>query len=268
MPWVTRGQWGARAPSGPRNEIGAHPRGSAIHWEGPSMGTPAHSECDNTVRSIQAFHMDSNGWSDIAYNILVCVHGYCYEGRGEGVGSAANGTTQANADWYAICALVGEGDPQPAELVSGLQDAAARCRSWGAGGGSCGHRDLNATECPGDALYALVTAGTFTTGGDVDSSAPTPPAGDAPTFPLPPGHYFGPKSGPAQSHSGYYGNDDDKLRPWQQRMADRGWAITADGLYGPQTAQVAGQFQAEKGLTVDELIGVQTWDAAWTTPVT
>ena len=89
----------------------------------------------------------------------------------------------------------------------------------------------------------------------------------APAFPLPAGSYFGPKSGPATSVSGYYSHRED-LRRWQQRMADRGWSLAADGLYGDQTATVARQFQAEKGLRVDALIGPDTWAAAWTAPVT
>src|SRR5699024_5843488 len=80
----------------------------------------------------------------------------------------------------------------------------------------------------------------------------------APAFPLPRGWYFGPKSGPKQSVSGYYSHRSD-LRRWQQRMKDRGWSITPDGLYGSRTASVARAFQKEKGLAVDSLIGNDTW---------
>lgn len=90
---------------------------------------------------------------------------------------------------------------------------------------------------------------------------------DVPDFPLPNGSYFGPADGPRESVSGYYSHRDD-LRRWQQRMADRGWAIDPDGLYGDQTGDVAEAFQREKGLTVDRKIGPQTWAAAWTAPVT
>jgi len=89
----------------------------------------------------------------------------------------------------------------------------------------------------------------------------------APKFPLPEGSYFGPKSGPVESVSGYFSHRDD-LIVWQQRMRDRGWQITVDGLYGPNTSSVARAFQSEKGLTVDGLIGPQTWAAAWTAPIT
>ena len=94
-----------------------------------------------------------------------------------------------------------------------------------------------------------------------------PKTPDAPKFPLPKGWYFGPKSGPKSSVSGYYSHRSD-LKSWQQRMKDRGWSITPDGLYGPRTATVARKFQAEKKLAVDSLIGVKTWNAAWEAPIT
>lgn len=91
----------------------------------------------------------------------------------------------------------------------------------------------------------------------------------APAFPLPAGSYFGPKNPTSnkRSVSGYFGHRED-LKRWQLRMRERGWQITADGLYGDQTRNVARAFQAEKRLLVDGLIGPATWAAAWTAPVT
>lgn len=91
----------------------------------------------------------------------------------------------------------------------------------------------------------------------------------APTFPLKSGYYFGPRYPLTnrRSVSGFYGHRDD-LKRWQQRMKDRGWTITPDGLYGDATRSVAIAFQREKGLTPDGLIGTATWSAAWTAPVT
>lgn len=102
---------------------------------------------------------------------------------------------------------------------------------------------------------------------------PPPTGGTAPPFPLPGGYYYGPQEGPAQSVSGYhppYGgpNGAPGLRQWQSQMAARGWAISADGFYGNQTATVARQFQSEKGLVADGLIGPATWSAAWTAAIT
>jgi peptidoglycan hydrolase-like protein with peptidoglycan-binding domain len=92
----------------------------------------------------------------------------------------------------------------------------------------------------------------------------------APKFPWGKGHYIGPKSGPKRSHSGVTGNDSKYVRMAQQQLLKRGWSGVgkADGLYGPKLAKVIRQFQKEKGLAVDGLIGVKTWKAIWESPVT
>lgn len=51
----------------------------------------------------------------------------------------------------------------------------------------------------------------------------------------------------------------------QARLAKRGWRITVDGVFGPQTDQVIRAFQAEKGLTVDGIVGPVTWVAIFRT---
>ena len=57
---------------------------------------------------------------------------------------------------------------------------------------------------------------------------------------------------------------------WQARMADRGWPITVDGYFGPQSAAFAKKFAAEKNLKTTGLTGEVdkvVWDAAWRLPV-
>ncbi|GAA1456988.1 hypothetical protein GCM10009603_05070 [Nocardiopsis exhalans] len=115
-----------------------------------------------------------------------------------------------------------------------------------------------------DGLWGPATEKAYRAAG---GNAPSTPTVKVPPFPLPRGSYFGPKEGPNQSVSGFYSHRSD-LRRWQKQMLVRGWSIDADGLYGPQTARVARQFQAEKGLSVDSLIGPATWVAAWTAPIT
>ena len=58
------------------------------------------------------------------------------------------------------------------------------------------------------------------------------------------------------------------VRALQQRLKDRGWKITVDGEFGPQTDRIVRAFQKDKGLTVDGEVGPQTWNALWTTPIT
>lgn len=110
-----------------------------------------------------------------------------------------------------------------------------------------------------------------------------PPSGSAPGYPLPGGWYFGPLYGPeesisCQAPSGSDAMYRDDLARWQQRMIDRGWQACfshygADGMYGEtidvsEAGNCALQFQSEKGLQVDGLIGPETWNAAWNLPIT
>jgi cell wall-associated NlpC family hydrolase len=57
-----------------------------------------------------------------------------------------------------------------------------------------------------------------------------------------------------------------EVRQWQTQMRSRGWHIDVDGAYGPQSAKVCRQFQQEKKLQSDGIVGSQTWKAAWTAP--
>ncbi|QFG25440.1 peptidoglycan-binding protein [Actinomadura sp. WMMB 499] len=58
------------------------------------------------------------------------------------------------------------------------------------------------------------------------------------------------------------------VRRWQSRMRARGWSISVDGWYGPDSERICRQFQAEKGLGVDGVVGPKTWKASWEAPVT
>ncbi|WP_308294769.1 N-acetylmuramoyl-L-alanine amidase [Streptomyces sp. JJ66] len=259
--FVPRSAWGAR----PRRKYAyiSDPGsgGVTIHHTG---GTPFaswyHSKCAGQVRGIQNHHMDGNGWDDIAYSYLVCTHGYVYEGRGVGIRTAANGTNVANARWYAVCALLGGSganyDTRTAEMVAGVRLAVARLRSNGsAGPGINGHRDHLSTACPG-ALYDLVRGGTFEPGAEYPGDPDTPPAEPGvPPFEGVLLHYP-----PVTVHP--------SARTWQARMRERGWSLGVDGAYGEESRRVCLAFQAEKGLTVDGVVGPRTWYAAWQTPAT
>lgn len=54
----------------------------------------------------------------------------------------------------------------------------------------------------------------------------------------------------------------------QARLRERGWRVTVDGRFGPDTERIIRAFQADKGLTVDGKLGPQTWRALWASPVT
>jgi peptidoglycan hydrolase-like protein with peptidoglycan-binding domain len=64
------------------------------------------------------------------------------------------------------------------------------------------------------------------------------------------------------------GDQGTDVKALQARLADRGWSLTPDGEFGPATLSVVRQYQAEKGLTVDGVVGPATWRSVFTSPVT
>lgn len=129
------------------------------------------------------------------------------------------------------------------------------------------HRMFNewnhpAHDCPGDSRARQLENEIWPEAarrvkGQVSNATPVP-AQPWMAFPLGTDQYYG------------YGGivNSDNLAVWQRQMASRGWSITADGSFGPETEKVCKQFQKEKGLGVDGRIGLQTWNKAWTSPVT
>lgn len=153
MKLVTRGQWGARPPKNITRLTGATT--VTDHWEGPKMGSFPHERCAALVKGIQNYHMDHNGWADLAYNAIVCPHGWIFEGRWIGVRSAANGTNAGNGASYAVCGLRGEGDPFTDEMKQGFAEAHA---FFGARL-VVPHSKWLSTSCPGDDQRAWIAAG-------------------------------------------------------------------------------------------------------------
>ena len=122
-----------------------------------------HRNCAARVRGIQAFHMDSQGWDDIAYNHVFCRHGFVFVGREFGTRSAANGTTEANDAYFAVCFL-GDDSAGRADVTAEARDAlrallAEYRRRYPKARAVRPHSDFVATECPGDELRALIELG-------------------------------------------------------------------------------------------------------------
>lgn len=265
---ITRNEWGARA-----RRAGAatpfDPRGVTIHWEGAGWTAPwDHSTCDNKVRSIQAFHMDSRGWSDIAYNFLACPHGYVYEGRGLNRRSAANGSYTTNTYWYAIQCMWGtKSGSVPDELLNGCRDAIDYCRTKGGAGPLVnGHRDHKSTDCPGDQIYAWLKGGAPYKGtvitGDVTVAAEAirwAAAGTRPGLSLGEKLLTGQYAGDAGQFMGFAAADAIKAIPKETTL--HSWLTYRDsptspfGPYGHELVQYA-------ILRVRQVAGL-AWSEAW-----
>lgn len=164
--FIPRASWGARGWRSRTTLKTA--QGNTAHYEGPRMGVFPHTSCATKVRGIQAYHMDQQGWADIAYSDVVCPHGYIFEGRWYGYRTAANGTEAGNDKSYAHCVLIGEGDAFPVEAQRGLKNVTEWFEQRGSGTRRWVHGDWKATACPGPLVTAFVRNG-------MQISEPTPP---------------------------------------------------------------------------------------------
>lgn len=157
MDYVSRKSWGARKPRGRPSSISGV-RGIGVHWNGPKMNISNHNQCVGKVRGIQNFHMNDNGWSDIAHSFIVCPHGIIYEGRGWGVRTAANGTNTGNRYYHAVCFLGGEGDPFTNQAQTGIRSVIDESRRR-YGDQVRPHSWFKATSCPGSTIRNWISNG-------------------------------------------------------------------------------------------------------------
>lgn len=89
--------------------------------------------------------------------------------------------------------------------------------------------------------------------------------GNASSWPLGPGHYFGPADGPNESHGGFYGNERAAVAALQARLVSLGFAGTADpawadGVWEQPTTDAVLAWQAAAGLPQSGLIGSGDWN--------
>lgn len=149
---VSRAEWGARPPK--FVPAGINTESGTDHWEGTTMGEFPHESCATKVQVIQDFHMDARGWSDIAYNFLVCPHGYVFIGRDHGVRSAANGTNIANDHSEAVCFIGGIGDTFTDAARQSLHEMNIEI-----GGITYPHQHWFNTACPGPDIHSWIDQG-------------------------------------------------------------------------------------------------------------
>ena len=142
MEYVDRSGWGARSPRSTTSVPLSARKEVTLHY---STGPTGQS-----VRSIQDFHMDGNGWSDIGYNWLVDDDGTVYEGRGWYVQGAH--AAPRNRQGIGVCYIGSDGMSEAAKAaVLEVYDEA--CRLTGRTLARKGHRDINSTSCPGTDNY-------------------------------------------------------------------------------------------------------------------
>lgn len=164
--WYTRKMWGARKRRHAPGRLNANNViGLAIHWPGMSHPLKTVPEVKAAIRGWQNYHMDSHGWSDIAYNEGIDQSGNVYRMRGAANRSAANGDYAVNTSHVAILLILASGEQPSKKMLKKVRTRIKKYRRryprvknnikphWFVQG--------RGTECPGAIVTALINDGTI-----------------------------------------------------------------------------------------------------------
>lgn len=173
-----RSEWGARPAS---TSVASTVRLAVVHHS-VSSNSYSPSEVPAILRSIQAYHMDGRGWSDIAYNFVVDKYGGIWEGRGGGIDRPVIGAHAAGFNTGSVGVMV-IGDYTQAQPNAAILESVSTVVGWKlalhnvdplgsvafTSGGSTkypagqvvnlprvvGHMDVGLTSCPGSIQGSL-----------------------------------------------------------------------------------------------------------------
>lgn len=164
----TRSQWRARSARRPAQVLNRRPDRIVVHHTAtPNSTNYSTSHAASLSRAIQRHHMDRNGWDDIGQQLTISRGGYIMEGRNSvisalGQGRHVVGAHTANHNAHTI-GIENEGTytstTPPGVLMNSLIELCAYlCAVYRLDPRRAivGHRDYNATNCPGDRLYAML----------------------------------------------------------------------------------------------------------------
>lgn len=141
-------------PKSVSRKISPERGGCAAHYGGPPQRlTGSHDQCRRRWREWQKYHMNTHGWSDLAYTGGFCNHGFALAGRGFGVRTAANGVNSANDTFYAFAWLGGEQEQPNRAALDAFEWWVREAREHGRAGLAVkAHQDFKSTACAGSQL--------------------------------------------------------------------------------------------------------------------
>ena len=161
---ITRAEWGAKNP---KYDYSNHPyfNKMTLH-HAAGWGAKTLDEGKAAVKSIQEFHQDGRGWSDIGYHFLVDMAGNIYQGRPETVLGAHVGG--ANTGNIGVCMLGCYHPPETSipcfdEMTYSSEQSLIKLYAWISDTYDVepkllkGHRDyFGTTSCPGNNVWSTL----------------------------------------------------------------------------------------------------------------
>ncbi|GAA1605797.1 peptidoglycan recognition family protein [Kribbella karoonensis] len=172
--YLPRSAWNARPPNaGPGNLTASHVDGAVIHWPGTGSTKVIHTRTAvaSALRGWQDYHMDTRGWSDIAYQIAVDQEGRAWTLRGMRTKSGANGDADVNDRYGAILLVLVTGEQPSAAMKATTRAVIADFRKlYPRGTAIRPHSAVRPepTDCPGDPARAAIARGDFNPGHSED----------------------------------------------------------------------------------------------------
>ncbi|CAK1541637.1 unnamed protein product [Leptosia nina] len=154
FPFISREEWNARPPTSIAKQNLPVPL-VIIHHSYIPGACHNQEECARTMRSMQNTHQLTNGWADIGYNFAVGSDGVVYEGRGwNRVGAHAAGFNTNSVGIVLIGDWVSVVPPkQQLKTAKELIEIGVHLGYISPYYKLIGHRQVRATECPGEALF-------------------------------------------------------------------------------------------------------------------
>jgi hypothetical protein len=181
MQYLGRDRWGAVPPTWNPGTVNPS-LGEFIHYNGPPVSAAVlagdFDSMATFLRGIQRYHMQNNGWPDIAYSHCVDAVGRVWTLRGWGVAQAA--TMDWNWKSHSIfLPLGGDQSPTDAQIAACRTVIAEHNRRYGVGFVKGHVQAPNQTSCPGPLVLDLIRKGFFDPVG-TEAQPPAPPPGADP----------------------------------------------------------------------------------------
>ncbi|WP_377273026.1 N-acetylmuramoyl-L-alanine amidase [Peterkaempfera sp. SMS 1(5)a] len=256
FPWIIDcDSWGARPPVGAIQITGNTTNKIILHHMAfPNVTDYSREHALQLARDCQDLHMDTNGWADTGQHFTVSRGGYVLEGRHRSLETLEVGEHQVvsahcpGENGNAI-GIENEGTyitetPPDALLDSLVRLCTTVCTQFRLNAWDIfGHWDFRETDCPGIAFYAefpMVRSRVLKALGTPHSAIPDRRWPDIWRF----------VGGPV-------------VKVAQYLLADLGYDLTPDGVFGTDMNPIVGDFQARNGIPVDPdcTFDRATWEA-------